>query len=383
MNINFKQPRFVLPIIILPFLCLFFYVWHDNGSKHEVVPKDQNGLNPSVGNVSGQVRKKQLADKLDAYRNTYKAADGLTAVAVIPGEKSANPGFHNNYTDQQKHLLDSIQQAMRRPAFRPSQPSLVRYQSDNIVDQAIQASGQPLKIVQTPRTQDPMDVFRQQMAIMDSVSKQNDPEWKAEQRKKELAGQAEKARQGIIKLPVAKNNLSDAAFNTVLPQETASFISAVIDENVTGFAGSRIRIKLLEDISAGSHAIPKGTYLYPRITGFSEQRVTLTVTSILYDGKILPVKLDIYDQDGLPGLYVPASAFREFTKDLGGNAIQGVTIDGGTGSNQFMMSTLDKLFQSTSSAISAIIRKNKAKLKFNSFIYLIDPDELQNNQKKY
>jgi conjugative transposon TraM protein len=383
MNINFKQPRFVLPIIILPFLCLFFYVWHDNGSKHEVRVKDTDGLNPAVGNVSGQVRKKQLADKLDAYRNTYKGADGLTAVAVIPGEKTSNPGFHNDYSDQQKHLLDSIQQAMRRPVNKPSQPAPVRYQPDNAVYQAVQVSAQPSKNVQPPRSQDPMDVFRQQMAIMDSVSKQNDPEWKAEQRKKELAGQAEKARQGMIKLPVLKNNGGDAAFNTVLPQETSSFISAVIDENVTGFAGSRIRIKLLEDINAGNHAIPKGTYLYPRITGFSEQRVTLTVTSILYDGKILPVKLDIYDQDGLPGLYVPASAFREFTKDLGGNAIQGVTIDGGTGSNQFMMSTLDKLFQSTSSAISAVIRKNKAKLKFNSFIYLIDPDELQNNQKKY
>ena len=85
----------------------------------------------------------------------------------------------------------------------------------------------------------------------------------------------------------------------------------------------------------------------------------------------------------MPGLYVPRSAFREFTKDLGSNAIQGVTIDGGTGTNQFMMSSLDKIFQSTSSAIASAIRKNKANLKFNSFIYLIDPDELQKSQKTY
>jgi len=102
---------------------------------------------------------------------------------------------------------------------------------------------------------------------------------------------------------------------------------------------------------------------------FSEQRVTLQVKSIFYEGKILPVKLDLYDTDGLPGLYVPESAFRDFTKDLGTNTIEGVTLDG---SSSFVMSTVGKMFESTSSAIAGMIRKDKAKLKYNSYIYLID-----------
>jgi hypothetical protein len=86
----------------------------------------------------------------------------------------------------------------------------------------------------------------------------------------------------------------------------------------------------------------------------------------------------------LPGLYVPESAFREFTKDLGGNSMQGVNLQGsGTKSNQFLMSSFDKVFQSTSSAIASLIRKNKAKIKYNSHIYLIDPEALQNAQKNY
>jgi hypothetical protein len=78
---------------------------------------------------------------------------------------------------------------------------------------------------------------------------------------------------------------------------------------------------------------------------------------------------------------VPSSAFRDFTKELGNNSIQGVTIDGSSGNNQFIMSSLDKMFQSTSSAIAGLIRKNKAKLKYNSYLYLIDGDALQNEQK--
>jgi hypothetical protein len=36
------------------------------------------------------------------------------------------------------------------------------------------------------------------------------------------------------------------------------------------------------------------------------------------------------------------------------------------------MSTTDKIFESTSSAIAGAIRKDKAKIKYNSYIYLID-----------
>jgi hypothetical protein len=60
-----------------------------------------------------------------------------------------------------------------------------------------------------------------------------------------------------------------------------------------------------------------------------------------------------------------------------------VSIDNGSSTgSQFLMSTADKLFQSTSSAIAEAIRKNKAKIKYNSYIYLIDNDALQNAQKQ-
>jgi conjugative transposon TraM protein len=244
-------------------------------------------------------------------------------------------------------------------------------------------SGNNPPVENKPKETDPMDVFRQQMAIMDSVSKQNDPAYKDELKKKELADKAAKLKESQIKLTVAKVGSLSGDFNTILPKKEPAFISAVIDENITGYAGSRLRLKLLEDIKAGNNLVKKGTYVFAQVNGFSEQRVTLAITSILYEGKILPVKLDVYDMDGLPGLYVPSSAFRDFTRDLGSNSVQGVTIDGSSGNNQFIMSSLDKVFQSTSSAIASLIRKNKAKLKYNSYLYLIDNDALQNAQKNY
>src|SRR3546814_18993225 len=92
---------------------------------------------------------------------------------------------------------------------------------------------------------------------------------------------------------------------------------------------------------AGGNLIRKGTYLYAEINGFSAQRVKLTVSSIMYKGTVLPVRLEVYDHDGLPGLYVPASAFREFSRELGGSASQGLTLQQqAENNNKLVMSLL-------------------------------------------
>jgi conjugative transposon TraM protein len=381
MKINFKQPRYVLPLILLPFLCLFFYVWHSSAAKSAKAVTEQKGLKATVADVSPEVRKKQLTDKLDAYRNAYKEADGRSAVTLIPTGSGDQQHPALRGAESEKKKLDSIDQVMKARFSQPRRPA-----SDEAVAKAINqvASSRRTKTDNSDtlvKEKDPMDMFRQQLAYIDSFQKQNDPGFKAEKLKQEKAMLAAREKAGEVKLPVSKADVSSDDFNTVKPQKDNPFISAVVDENITGYAGSRLRLRLLDDIRAGSFSIPKGTFIYAEINGFSGQRVTLKVTSILSAGKILPVKLDIYDLDGMSGLYVPATAFRDFTKDLGSNSVQGVSVDNASGS--FVMSTVGRMFQSTSSAIADMIRKNKAKLKFNTYIYLIDSDALQNAQKKY
>jgi len=381
MKINFKQPKYVLPLLALPFLFLFFYVWQSTFGKPEKEVIRQDGLNGSVGNVSGNVRKKQLSDKLEAYRNTYKEADGYTAVNVIPKEASSNAGFQDSYSDREKRTLDSIDRAMKAK-YDPSRQGsrdreIVRALNTFPRRNIVPSSPPPVK------EKDPMEIFKQQMAYMDSVSKAGDPAYKAEKEKQQHAAKIAQLKAAERTIAVSRADGPAADFNTVRPAGVTRFISAVIDENVTGYAGSRIRLRLLEDIKAGVFLIPKGTFLFAQVSGFSEQRVTLSVTSILSGERILPVKLELYDLDGMRGLYVPSSAFREFTRDFGSSSIQGVTMDGNSTGSQFIMSSVDKLFQSTSSAIAGIIRKNKAKLKYNSYIYLIDPEALQHAQQAY
>lgn len=227
---------------------------------------------------------------------------------------------------------------------------------------------------------DQMTLMREQMMLMDSIEKANNPELKNQAKAIEKMKKNEKEMDFFLNstLDVTKASKS-TEFNSIFRQRENNFIKAVIDENIKGFAGSRIRIRLLEDVYVGNAKISKGTPLYALISGFSLQRVNLNIVSVMHQNEILPISLNIYDVDGMEGLYVPSSAFREMTRSMGENIVQGQNLS--SGSADFFTTTLSSVYQSTSKTISDVIRKNKAKIKYNSFVYLIDNKELEKKKK--
>lgn len=397
MKINFRSPRYALPLILLPFILLFFYVYKSSFGKPKPIAKGKDSLQYNIADVSDQVRKSTLSDKLDAYRDQYKKADGYTAINRLQDDTTTTAATPSLYNEREKRLLDSVQKALNRKygqtgggatnSFQraESSPGSGKAGSDQALADAlnrmkqIQRNNPPNHTAPT----DPMQLFRQQMALIDSMEKTRDPEYKAIQQKKQLVESLAKESPPPKPLTVSKAEASSQMFNTIKPENHDGMISAIVDQDITGYAGSRLRIRLLDDMMAGNHLIRQGTYLYAQITGFSGQRVLLSVSSIMQGDQILPVKLDIYDNDGLAGLYVPASAFRDFTKELGSGASQGLTLQqAADGNNQMVMSLVQRMFESTTTAVSKLIRQNKAKLKYNTLVYLIYPQQLRNHQTK-
>jgi len=394
----------MIPLLLLPFLCLFFYIYKSSFGKEEPVVQNENALQEHVAEVSEDVKKKTLGDKLDAYKNQFKEGDGYTAVGVIGEENVKSRPMPDLYNQREKRMLDSIDQAIKRKygagtnngtsPYRAAIPTTNQYFPKRATDnsskelaEAISKLSQPAPVVTRPNgrpQEDPMTAFREQMKLIDSMGKANDPTFRAEQAREKAMELAEKELRSHKKLPVQKTTSATVLFNTIFKERGDSFIRAIVDQDIVGYAGSRLRIRLLDDMSAGRFLIKKGTYLYAQVTGFAGQRVNLSISTIFQEKHILPVRLDIYDNDGLPGLYVPASAFREFSKGLGSDASQGMTIQQqAENNNQLVMSMVQKMFQSTTTAVGKLIRSNKAKLKYNTQVYLIDPEELKNIQSKY
>lgn len=126
-------------------------------------------------------------------------------------------------------------------------------------------------------------------------------------------------------------------FNTLTQNEhEPKLIKAIIDEDVKATDGSRVQLRLLDDIEIGETVVKKGSYLYATMSGFGSQRVKGSINSILVDDELIKVSLSLYDTDGLEGLYVPGSQFRETTKDVASGAMQSnMNIDQSGANNSF------------------------------------------------
>lgn len=181
-------------------------------------------------------------------------------------------------------------------------------------------------------------------------------------------------------------------FNTVgTDNNKDKLITAIIDENVKAVDGSRVRLRLLDDIEIGGETVKKGTYLYATMSGFGKQRVNGKVESIFYDEEIIKVSLSIYDTDGIEGLYVPQSSFRETTQDVASSAMQGGNIldnttTSGTGIASWASQAAQNASQKVMQAIGKAIKKNKVRLKYGTKVYLVDgsqKDKSNRNKNKY
>ena len=180
---------------------------------------------------------------------------------------------------------------------------------------------------------------------------------------------------------VKKVKVTSDYFNTLTQNEhEPKLIKAIIDEDVKATDGSRVRLRLFGAIlEIGETVVKKGSYLYATMSGFGSQRVKGSINSILVDDELIKVSLSLYDTDGLEGLYVPGSQFRETTKDVASGAMQSnMNIDQSGANNSFSqwgMQAVTNAYQKTSNAISKAIKKNKVKLKYGTFVYLVNGKE--------
>ena len=392
-KINFKDKKYVLPLLALPFLLLFIYV----GAQFtkEDTKKDQpKELSTSFGETRDSIMTKN-----DAYDAFFKNGDNRSMLEGLDKEHDSLMSYQDQISIDQKRRIDSLKAVSSRQNQIPVKGKPSSYYNPKNEDKDYNRSADIIRMLndksygkpeneyasESPKEKtqnvqpDPVKYLKEQMLVMDSLEKSRDPEYQS----KLLAEQKLKANKEKIDeflnstFNVSKSGIN-SGFNAFYRETENSFIKAVIDEDNKGFLGSRIRFRLLEDIFVGQRKIEKGSILYGQISGFTMQRVNLTIVSVFTRGEILPVHLSIYDLDGMKGLYVPQSVFREMIREMGSNSVQGTQMDmSGSG---FFTSIGSKLFTSTSKSIANLIKTNKAKLKCNSYVFLIDEKQLKNSK---
>ena len=413
-KINFRQPKYMIPAIIyVPLLfCGYFVLRLFNTEKADIdtskleTTEYYNDKLPEA-NIKGD----GIGDKYSNMLNDFGKIKDQSAVENIErGGEDQKEEYTSQYNDAEVAAMDQNSQE--------AQASLERLKQ---IQQQIKDQQQLDNPVQTDRTngnteeeEQTLENLRKALADArqeglrqtgETMTEYEDAAGragaKARQRiEEETSGEAEAeanvttnentvteiAEEAKPEEVVKKQKETSEYFNTIAVNEPEhKLIRAIVDEDIKAVDGSRVRLRLLDDIDIGDRTIRSGTYLYCTMSGFGQQRVKGTVKSILVDDELVKVNLSLYDTDGMEGLYVPKSSFRETTQDIASGAVgQSMNLNDGTSNSSTLsrwgMQAIQNAYQKATSAISKNVRKNKVKVKYGTQVYLINSKEKNRNK---
>lgn len=150
-------------------------------------------------------------------------------------------------------------------------------------------------------------------------------------------------------------------------------IRAVVQETQTVTGESGVRLRLLETAQTPVRSIPAGTVLTANAK-FQSGRLQLKVTSIEFEGNIIPVDITVYDVDGQQGLYVPYSPEMNALSEIASNMSQtgGTSIMMTRSAGQQMAGDLSRgVVQGVSGYFSKKVRTPKVTVKAGHQIFLV------------
>ena len=409
-RINFKQPKYVLPAILYPLLLVTGYLVMDifDTEVAEAPSRLQTTefLNPEL--PEAQMRDDGIGGKYESMVKSYGRIQDYSAVENIErnDNETDKEEYDSKYTEEDLALLDSeaaarseelqrlreMQERLRKSAEKGEamladssdiQPLSEEERIARSEQRRKEALAELDKALAEARAQGQKGLQDADSTEIDSFASSGSVaiSGKVEINENAVNELAENAESEQV---VKKVKTSSDYFNTLAENEPEPrLIKAIIDEDIKAVDGSRVRLRLLDDIEIDGKVVEKGTYLYATMSGFGSQRVKGSIKSLLVDDELIKVNLSLYDTDGLEGLYVPSSSFRETTQDVASNAL-GSTMsfnNGSTGNTfaQWGMQAIQNAYQRTSNALSKAVRKNKAKLKYGTFVYLVNGREKRNN----
>jgi conjugative transposon TraM protein len=384
-KINWKQPKYMIPLIIyFPLLFVGYFVIDLFHTEKAEIPDGlatTEYLNPDL--PEAKMKGDGIGNKYESMLKSYGKIDDYSALGNIErNEEDTHEEYESKYTDEEREQLEAQEAAKLAEMQRQLQESAQKGQE---IAQGGSPSEEDRIARSKQREQEAMDELNRAIAQARLQAQQSmmpaatDTADAGQREGKVEASDRKRTDDDEPQEVVKKVKVTSDYFNTLCDNDKeTSLIKAIIDENIKAVDGSRVRLRLLDDIEINDVVVPKGSYLYATMSGFGSQRVKGNVQSIMVDDDIIKVSLALYDTDGLEGLYVPSSQFRETTKDVGSGALSNtssLTNSSTTSGNSLATwgaQTITNAVQKTSNAISKAIKKNNAKLKYGTFVYLIN-----------
>jgi conjugative transposon TraM protein len=347
----------VLPLLTIPFLTMAFWALGGGaGTAQNNQYLTDSGLNLELPDANLKDEKEQ--DKLSFYNKASEDSIKLK-------QEMLNDPFYKSRLDTmpmpEKKLGLSYGSKLNVSPYHSSgtiDPTEAKiYERIDALNKAIQQppgnnkNPQAISLNQSPETSISSDVDRLEnmMQVMNN-REGNDPEIKQletmldkildiqhpERMKEKIREKSSRNKEMVLvvsKQPTTGSiSLLDTAKKTIfeqigfygvednLPNEQNA-IEAVVHESQSLVNGALVKLRLLNDIYiAGTH-IPKESFVFG-VALLNGERLQIETTSIRNRSSLFPVKLEVYDMDGLPGIYIPGAITRDVAKQSADNSLQ-------------------------------------------------------------
>ncbi|WP_159477722.1 conjugative transposon protein TraM [Dyadobacter sp. 3J3] len=379
-----------LPLLVLPFLTFFYWAAVvKNVKKTQITTAEPTGLNTNLPDAflkEGKPMDKlsyyqKAADdsakraeliKKDPYRQQIQLAGQLdTAGVPLQGltgpygkHKRVAPVFYKGKTysnpDEAKVYgklkeLDAVLAASAEPGFKdekkqidaePARPSGQAQISEGADMQRLESLMSGLQGESEVDAHDPE--MKELNELLEKVMDIQHPERVADRLQKEAQQNEKQAfpvttgqnRNPITTLEnmIAADSLTDNLISELHFQQNGFFsldqevtanagnaIPAVVHQDQQLVTGATVKLRLTGDIYVGGVLIPKDSFVFGQAS-LNGERLMVQVVSIRHENALLPVKLSVYDLDGIAGIHIPDAISRDVAKQSLGQDIQGVSI---------------------------------------------------------
>lgn len=384
---KYNKAKYVIPALTLP--AVLFIEWQICRFVDFEKPEQDNGLvttetvNTALPDINEE--KTSVGTKYQEMLRAYGKQSDYTSMENIEKEFEEDEEMEKVYSEEEKNTIDSLRTLLEQQKKLAEDARRVTIERERRAPQIGTGGSEARVNTGDSRIKNRNDELIEQMQTLQRIASGEKIMTESEKKAADSIARVQEIKQAILdSIAIAEapkdtkkaREANERFFNSSKHgEEETGLIKARVDELVKAKDGSRLKLRLSEDIEIEGEILAKGSILYATVTGFTSQRVKAEVSSVMVGGKIQPVRLSVYDLDCMEGFYVPSSSFREMVQTAGGQAANvSVNMNSSSG-NQTLegvaMRSLQQTLQSVTSAVSGEIRKNRAKIKYNTEIYLM------------
>lgn len=158
--------------------------------------------------------------------------------------------------------------------------------------------------------------------------------------------------------------------------ESQNSIQAVIHETQTLVNSSTVKLRLMNDIFINGVLIPKDNFVFGT-ADLNGERLSIKISSLRYRNSLFPVELSAYDMDGMTGIYIPGAITRDVAKQSADRAAQ--QIDFSTLNPSIGAQAANAGIEAAKTLFSRKVKLVKVTVKAGYLVLLRDEKQKQDN----